>query len=117
MALVYESVEAWAPSAGHPHYLPIGQGEVVLLLLTWNGWADAQHLGNRNMERRWVPLRVLRSLDYTVQDADGLLRSPRYHQWLDVFRSGSVGLRADAPAFIPPPTAPQPAPPGRNRWQ
>ena len=90
-ALVYETVEAWAPSAVHPHYLPIGQGEVVLLRATWNGWADVQPLGNRNMERRWVSLRVLRSLDYTVQDVDGLLRSFRFHRWLDVSRGGSVG--------------------------
>ena len=49
-----------------------------------------QLLENRNMGRRRVPLRVLRLLDSTVQDADGLLRSPRFHQWLHVYRSGSV---------------------------
>ena len=123
MALVYETVEAWVPSAVHPHYLPLGQGEIVLWLFTWNGWADVQPLDNRNMERRWVPTRLLRSLDYTVRDADGLLRSPRLHQWLDFFRSCSGrngsghGDHGGAPAcsasrrleYGPPPTSPPPA--------
>ena len=123
MALVYETVEAWVPSAVHPHYLPLGQGEIVLWLFTWNGWADVQPLDNRNMERRWVPTRLLRSLDYTVRDADGLLRSPRLHQWLDLFRSCSGrngsghGDQGGAPAcsaarrleYGPPPTSPPPA--------
>lgn len=42
------------------------------------------------MECRWVPTRVLRSLDCTVCDADGLIRPPRIHQWLDLFRCGST---------------------------